>query len=92
MTGENDFEAATQAAIKAAFAAKILPKGIYRTYAVDNLKAAIGWIKQARDEWAGEDRPLSDADEQQLTYMVNAGISMRKVVEFWQEAKRRAEQ
>ena len=79
MTGENDFEAATQAAIKAAFAAKILPKGIYRTYAVDNLKAAIGWIKQARDEWAGEETPpLSAKDQQALTYMVNAGISMRK--------------
>ena len=92
VTGENDFEAATQAVIKALFTAKILPDGTYRDCAVDNLKAAIGWIKQARDEWAGEDRPLSDADEQQLTYMINAGISMRKVVEFWQAAKRRAEQ
>jgi hypothetical protein len=34
--------------------------------------------------------PLSDEDEQVLTGLINAGVSMREAVEFWREAKDRA--
>lgn len=54
MIGENDFETAAQDAVKALFAVRALPHSEFRDYARDNLAAAIGWIKQARDEWATE--------------------------------------
>ena len=52
MTAEKSFETAAQHASAALEATEHLPHGHYRDYARDNLKAAIGWIKQARDEWA----------------------------------------
>ena len=52
MTGENTFEKATQHVIAALWAVRVLPHGENRTRAIDDLEAAQGWIKQARDEWA----------------------------------------
>ena len=49
---EEAFEAATHNATEALDWTAGLPHGQFRDYARDNLKAAIGWIKQARDEWA----------------------------------------
>lgn len=54
MTGENDFEAATQFAVAALVAVKGLPHSPPRAAAIEDIRAAIGWIKQARDEWATE--------------------------------------
>lgn len=52
MSDEHDFEAALGLAKSALEVVTDLPHGFRRDEARDNLKAAIGWIKQARDEWA----------------------------------------
>ena len=52
MIGENDFERATQDALKTLWAVMLLPNSKNRTRAIDDLRAAIGWIELARDEWA----------------------------------------
>lgn len=54
MTTEKSFDTATQHATAALEAAQDLPKSQFRSWAVDDLKAAIGWIEEARDAWAQE--------------------------------------
>lgn len=54
MTVEKHFDAATHHAAAALQSAERLPKSQFRSWAVDDLEAAIGWIKQARDLWAQE--------------------------------------
>lgn len=51
MTHEQALEAAHFHATKAFLAAGELEHGFCRDEARENLKAAIGWIKQARDEY-----------------------------------------
>ena len=49
---EKSFDDANFYATKAFLAAGELPHGFRRDEARENLKAAIAWIKQAREEWA----------------------------------------
>lgn len=46
------FDDAKRHAEIALAAAQRLPHGPYRRYVIDDLKAAVGWLKQAHDEWA----------------------------------------
>jgi hypothetical protein len=46
------FMDATEHAQAALEAAQRLPHGPYRRCVMDDLKAAVGWLKQAHDEWA----------------------------------------
>lgn len=43
---------ATRLTRRALLKTRKLPHSTYRVQAIDNLEAAIGWIKQAHDEWA----------------------------------------
>jgi hypothetical protein len=45
------FEDATRHAEMALAAAQRLPHGPYRRYVIDDLKAAVGWLKQAHEDW-----------------------------------------
>ena len=52
MIKQSDFDAATRHAERAFDEVTEFPHGYFRDEAREMLRAAIGWIKQARDEWA----------------------------------------
>lgn len=51
---EGSFALASRLASRSLAKARKLPHSDHRARAIDNLQAAIGWLKQARDDYATE--------------------------------------